>query len=183
MTEREITEGILNTINRNSSFEKAVDAYSERLYWHIRKMVNNHQDSDDLLQNTYVRAYNKIDTFRGDCTFLTWLYRIATNEALNFMKSKAYIRQKETTTLKTEMDWIYVESEGVMDSNKIENALNNAISILPPKQKLVFNMRYFDEMSYKQMADILETSESALKSSYHFAVKKIEDWVNNNYEL
>lgn len=154
------------------AFTHLVNKYQERLYWHIRRMVVAHHDTDDILQEVFIKAWRHLDSFRGDASLFTWLYRIATNVTLTYIasaKRKAHCSFDEHSN--------YFEqkllAEKGYDSNKIEWKLQKALQSLPEKQKIVFNLRYYDELPYHEMAAILATSEGALKASYHHAVKKI----------
>ncbi|MCK4921968.1 MAG: RNA polymerase sigma factor [Bacteroidales bacterium] len=161
--------------SRERAFNILVQKYQERLYWHIRKIVISHDDTDDVLQNTFVKIWNNLSSFRKDSQLYTWLYKIATNESLNFLRK----RQKERM-----LSWEEYGnsiSETLLDDNQfngdeIQKKLQKAILTLPEKQRLVFNMKYFDEMKYDEMATILDTSVGALKASYHHAVKKIKTY-------
>lgn len=144
-----------------------------QLYWHIRQMVLVHDDANDVLQNTFMKAWNALDSFRGDAQISTWLYRIATNETFTFLSQK---RIKNALSLDEIEDLLLenLKADQYFDGDDAQIKLQKAILTLPEKQRLVFNMRYYDEMSYSQMSEILETSEGALKASYHHAYKKIE---------
>ena len=159
--------------NREYAFNLIVRKYQERLYWHIRKMLISHDDTDDVLQNTFIKAYQGLDKFREDASLFTWLYRIATNESLTFLKKQRsrfflplgdYQQHLERT----------LESEPHLDGDELQIRLQKAILRLPEKQRLVFNMKYFEEMKYEDMSAILGTSVGALKASYHHALKKLE---------
>ena len=162
--------------NREYAFNLIVRKYQERLYWHIRKMVISHEDADDVLQNTFVKAYEGLDKFREDASLFTWLYRIATNESLTFLNKKRnrfflpigdYQQHLERT----------LESEPHFDGDELQAKLQKAIISLPEKQRLVFNMKYFDEMKYEDISAILGTSVGALKASYHHALRKIKQYL------
>lgn len=158
---------------RSKAFSAIVRLYQERLYWHIRKMVISHEDANDVLQNTFMKAWNGIDGFRGESQITTWLYRIATNETLTFLSSK---RMRITSGLDEVEDILIrnLQAGSYFNGNEAELKLQKAILTLPEKQRLVFNMRYFDDLSYDQMEQILGTTTGALKASFHHAVKKIE---------
>jgi len=162
---------------RNQAFNLLVKKYQERLYWHIRKIVISHEDTDDVLQNTFVRIWKGLNNFRYDSQLYTWMYRIATNEALSHLKEKqkkqlGYGGEVEEMLLKT------LESDSYFDGDAAQKEFQKAILTLPEKQRLVFNMKYFDEIKYEEMSEILETSVGALKASYHHAVKKIESFIS-----
>jgi len=161
---------------RSQAFKLLIKKYQERLYWHIRKIVISHEDSDDVLQNTFIKIWKGLSNFRYDAQLYTWMYRIATNEALSFLSEKqkkqlGYGGEVEEMLLKT------LESDSYFDGEAAQKELQKAILSLPEKQRLVFNMKYFDEMKYQEMSEILETSVGALKASYHHAVKKIESFI------
>lgn len=163
--------------NNISSFNSLVAKYSERLYWHIRKLVTFHEDADDVLQNTFIKIYQNLSKYRGDSAIYTWMHRIATNEALTFLKKKN--RYKGISIDSEEMEKFKgkMEAEQYFEGDEIQSKLQNALETLPAKQKLVFNMRYFNEMKYSEISEKLQTSEGALKASYHHAVKKIEEFL------
>jgi len=161
-----------------AGFRNLVTKYQERLYWHVRRMVENHEDANDIIQNALIRVYKSINRFEGKSSLYTWLYRIATNETLTFLNKK---KKKTTVGLDSELNNLQntLVSEDSYDGDFIQMKLKQAINLLPEKQKLVFNMRYYDEMSYKEISDILETSVGGLKASYHHAVKKIETFIKD----
>lgn len=170
---KELTTQIQNPATRNAAFTKLVKGLSKPLYWHIRKMVLTHEDADDVLQNTFMKAWKSLDTFRGESQINTWLYKIASNEALTFLAQQ---RMKNVTT-SLEMEEVMInnlEADSYFSGDEAEKKLQEAIIQLPEKQRLVFNMKYFSEMKYEEMSEILGTSVGALKASYHHAVKKIE---------
>lgn len=150
-----------------------VDTYKERLYWHIRKIVISHDDSDDVLQNTFIKVFKNLNNFKGDSQLYTWMYRIATNESLSYLKSKSIRSRLNNENMHQQMV-DRLQADVYFEGNDIQLKLQKAIAQLPEKQKLVFNMRYFDEIKFKDMEKILDTSEGALKASYHIAVKKIQ---------
>lgn len=164
---------------RNYAFNLIVRKYQEKLYWHIRKIVIKHDDADDILQNTFIKVWKGLDRFRADSKLYTWLYRIATNESLTFLK------QQKTKYLMPIVDYEHhlketLESDEYFNGDEIQRKLQKAILDLPEKQRVVFNMKYFDEMKYDDMAEILKTSVGALKASYHHAVKKIENYFKDD---
>jgi RNA polymerase sigma-70 factor (ECF subfamily) len=159
--------------NRHEVFSRIVAQYKERLYWHIRKILISHEDTDDVLQNTFVKAWTGLGTFRGESKLYTWLYRIATNESVSFLNNR------KNTLLSSEYDMDshpgqYIESDAYFSGDELQAHLQRAILDLPEKQRIVFNMKYFDDMPYEEMSEILDTSVGALKASYHHAVKKIK---------
>ncbi len=163
---------------REAAFALLVKDYKERLYWHIRKMVIVHDDADDLLQNTFLKAWNHLDNFRGDSSLYTWLYRIATNETLNFLNKRKEALLNEASDLET-MLGNHVETDPLFTGDEIQKRLQKCILALPDKQRLVFNMKYFDNLTYDQISEITGTSVGALKASYFHAVRKIEAFIKN----
>ncbi|WP_299129085.1 RNA polymerase sigma factor [uncultured Winogradskyella sp.] len=165
-----------NLKSKDAAFRELLSLYKERLYWHIRKIVISHHDADDVLQNTFIKVFRSIDKFKGDSKLYSWLYRIATNESITHLNKKA--RRLQTTSQEYQTNAINnLKSDVYFEGNAIQLKLQKAIATLPQKQQLVFNMRYFDDLKYKEIAHILETSEGALKASYHIAVKKIEKYL------
>jgi RNA polymerase sigma-70 factor (ECF subfamily) len=163
---------------RNAAFSLVVERYSKQIYWHIRNMVLSHDDTNDLVQETFIKAWNSIEKFRGDSQISTWLYRIAINETLAFLKK----RQIETIPLDNEEhDFIgTIESDAYFCGDKADALFRKAIGTLPEKQRLIFNMKYYEEMKYEEISEILGTSVGALKASYHIAIKKIETFIKDN---
>lgn len=161
------------------AFGEVIKLYSEPLYWQIRRMVEDHDDTNDLLQNTLMKAWLSIDNFRGDAKLSTWLYKIAINESITFLSSK---RKKANVSIDDEGSMLInaIEADTYIDGDELKVQLRKAIASLPEKQRLVFNMRYYDEMKYEQMSEILGTSVGALKASYHHAVKKIEQFFDSD---
>lgn len=161
------------------AFEDVIKLYSEPLYHTIRRLVPNHEDTNDLLQNTFVKAWMSLENFRGDAKLSTWLYKIAINESLTHLARE---RKRQNLSLDDQESAIInqIEADEYFDGNQADLLLRKAIATLPEKQRLVFNMKYFDEMKYEEMSDILGTSVGALKTSYHLAVKKIENFVKKN---
>lgn len=158
---------------RDRAFTDIVRAYGERLYWHIRRMVVEHEDANDVLQNVFIKAWKGLHDFRGESGLYTWLYRIATNETVTWLESRKR-RSAASLDVGEGSAAARLEAQEGFDGRKIEWQLQKAIGTLPEKQRLVFNLRYYDEMPYEQMSDVLGTSVGALKASYHHAVKKIE---------
>lgn len=161
---------------RSTAFSLVVKQYSQKIYWHIRHMVLSHEDADDIVQETFIKAWTNIDKFRGDSLILTWLYRIAINETLTFLNKNRI----STVSIDTPEGAIaeMLESDTFFNGNRADALFREAIQRLPDKQRLVFNMKYFEEMKYEEMSEILDTSVGALKASYHIAVKKIEDFLS-----
>lgn len=169
--------GLLKT-DINKGFRLIVERYSSRLYWHIRRLVILHEDADDALQNTFMNAWKNIGTFRSESSIYTWLYAIATNESLSLINK----RNKNSSLSIDDLAGYFASSrEGStwFDGDEAQVSLQNAILKLPEKQRIVFNLKYFDEMTYEDMSKVLNTSVGALKASYHHAVKKIENFILN----
>lgn len=161
---------------KESAFKELLTLYKERLYWHIRKIVVSHDDADDVLQNTFIKVYKNIHNFKGESKLFSWMYRIATNEAITHLKRNAKL--KSITNEELQQQTISnLQADVYFEGSEIQLKLQQAMATLPQKQQLVFNMRYFDDLKYSEMSDILETSEGALKASYHIAVKKIEEYL------
>lgn len=161
------------------AFGDVMRIYSEPLYWQIRRMVNNHDDANDLLQNTFMKAWGAIEHFRGEAKLSTWLHKIAINESITFLEKE---RKRLNISLDDEESFLIntIEADEYVDGDELALKLRKAIASLPEKQRLVFNMKYYDEMKYEQMSEILGTSVGALKASYHLAVKKIEQYFADN---
>lgn len=178
-TEEILIADLQSETNRDIAFRELISLYKERLYWHIRKIVLNHDDADDVLQNTFIKIFRNIDGFKGESKLYSWMYRIATNEAITFIKNKA--KHNQMTSEKIQQIAINnLEADVYFEGDEIQLKLQKAIATLPQKQQLVFNMKYFDEHTYEQLSEILETSVGALKSSYHIAVKKITTYLTEN---
>lgn len=177
--ESELVEKLKSKNDIDSTFKELVSLYKERLYWHIRNIVKSHDDADDVLQNTFIKVYKNIDNFKGDSKLYSWMYRIATNESITFINKKAkrlLISNEEAQELAINN----LTSDVYFEGDAIQLKLQQAITKLPQKQQLVFNMKYFEDIKFKDMSQILETSEGALKASYHIALKKIKDYLINN---
>ena len=174
--EDKITEALRHPDTCRDAFSEVVKHFGRPLYWQIRRMVTSHDDADDLLQNTFLKAWDNIELFRGEAKLSTWLYRIAVNESINFLNKQ---RKIQNISLDGENDYMLtsLESDEYFDGDEIQKYLQEAIMTLPEKQRLVFNMKYFDEMKYEDISDILGTSVGALKATYHHAVKKIENFL------
>ena len=161
---------------RNSALTHLIANYQQRLYWHIRKIVINHDDSDDVLQNTFIKFWKGLENFKGESQLYTWMYRIATNEALTLLRQKQKLQETSIHPLEYQLGKS-LETDPYFKGDDIQLKLQQAILTLPEKQRLVFNMRYYDETPYEEMSEILETSVGALKASYHIAAKKIEEFL------
>ena len=175
--EARVIEQLHNQATCKAAFGKVIEHYSSQLYWQIRRLVIDHDDANDVLQNTFIKAWTNLDNFRGDAKLSTWLYRIAANESLTFLQ-----RRRDTVTIDdTEADLANrLESDPYFDGDETDLMLQQAIQTLPEKQRQVFNMKYFQNMKYEEMSEILDTSIGALKASYHFAVEKIEKYFNEH---
>jgi RNA polymerase sigma-70 factor (ECF subfamily) len=176
MKEEELLKLLNQPSKRANAFSTVVRAYQERIYWHIRKMVLSHDDANDVMQNTFMKAWNGLDGFRGDSQLSTWLYRIATNETLTFLSNK---KNRNNVSIDNGEDLMVqnLHADSYFNGSELQLKLQKAILTLPDKQRLVFNMKYFEEITYEQMESVLGTSVGALKASYHHAVKKIERYI------
>lgn len=163
---------------RREAFSGLVNEYGEKLYWHIRKLVLTHDDTNDVLQNTFIKAWLNLDKFRGDAKLLTWLYRIAVNESITFLNKQRLISGYTVNEGDTSM-LDRLESDSYFDGDEAELKLQEAILRLPEKQRIVFTMRYYDDLKYEEISEILGTSEGALKASYHHAVKKVTSFLTD----
>src|SRR5690554_4019802 len=161
---------------REHAFHQLVKIYRERLYWHIRKILLNHEDTDDVLQNTFLKVWRNIDNFREESSLFTWLYRIATNESITYLNSK---KRRNLLPLNDVSDLLMenLTSDPYFDGDELQLKLQKAILKLPEKQRIVFNMKYFDDIKYEDISKILDTSVGALKASYHHAIKKVEKYI------
>ena len=177
--EKEFIESLLNPKTQNQAFQKLLLTYQKPLYFHIRNIVLNHDDTDDVLQNTFIKIFQNLKNFKGESKLFSWMYRIATNESLTFIKQKARKLKVSTEELNTKSIDNLV-SDVYFEGDEIQLKLQKAIALLPTKQQLVFKMKYFEELKYEEIAAILNTSVGALKASYHHAVKKIEAYVTSN---
>lgn len=176
--EEEIVKQLKNPKQRREAFEQTIHAFSEQLYWQIRRMVISHDDANDILQNTLIKAWLNLDSFRGDAHIYTWFFRIATNETLTFLRKQKLqqnisIDEVDTSLLEK------LESPEYFSGDRAQKKLQAALLTLPDKQRMVFNLKYFQEMRYEEIAEILNTSVGSLKASYHYAVKKIENYLTD----
>lgn len=179
IAEADLVEELKDSKTQSRAFEVLVNTYKQRLYWHIRGIVLNHDDADDVLQNTFIKVYKNINGFKGESKLYSWMYRIATNEALNFLKSKSKKQGISSEELQNQtLD--NLQADVYFEGDEIQLKLQKAIAILPEKQKLVFNMKYFQELKYEEISEILETSVGGLKASYHLATKKVEAYLKEN---
>src|SRR5690554_1050751 len=176
MEDAKILEKFADQRTRDEAFTLLLNKYQERIYWHVRRFVLNHDDADDLVQDIFIKVWNNLDKFRADSKLYTWIYRIATNESITFLNKK---KQMLNISLNEESSSYLIDTlkqPTYFDANKAELKLQKALLTLPDKQRLVFNMKYFEDLKYDEISEILGTSVDALKTSYHFAVKKIEKY-------
>lgn len=177
LSDNELVSMLRDPLTRRDGFSALVRQYSEQLYWKIRHVVLNHEDSNDVLQNVFVKAWNNLETFQGKSSLSTWLYRIAVNESLDFMR-----KQKNASCVSADEDMAVANrllADNYFDGDETQAQLQEAVSRLPEVQRIVFTMKYFDEMKYSEISKVLHTSEGALKASYHLAVKKITEYFEN----
>ena len=174
-----VIEQLQNPATVRQAFARVVARYSEPLYWQIRKMVLSHDDANDLLQNTFLKAWTNLDYFRGEAKISTWLFKIAINECITFLN-----KQRTQNNISIDDTDVFLlerlRSDEYFCGDDIQRKLQEAIALLPDKQRLVFNMKYFDDMKYEEMSEILGTSVGALKASYHHAVKKVEEYLTKD---
>ncbi len=175
-SDKELIGLFRKTESRDLAFNLIVRKYQEKLYWHIRKLLIDHSDTDDTLQNTFIKVWTGLDNFREDSGLFTWLYRIATNEALSFLNNKKRRFLLPLVDVEKQLS-NSLKNDEYFNGDELQLKLQKALLTLPEKQRVVFNLKYFDEMKYEEMAEILETSVGALKASYHHAVKKIEKYI------
>ena len=177
--DQSLVEQFKTASTKEVAFTSLVKKYQEKLYWHIRRMVVEHEDANDVLQNTFIKVWNGLASFREDSQLYTWLYRIATNECLTFIDQ---IKRKSVVNFDDVAEDFSnkVKADTNFDANRLEWKLQVAIQQLPEKQRVVFNLRYYDEMPYEEMSTVLDTSVGALKASYHHAAKKIEEFIKNS---
>lgn len=177
--EQVFIQRLISKDTKEAAFNELLQLYKERLYWHIRHIVKSHDDADDVLQNTFIKVYRSIHNFKGDSKLYSWMYRIATNESLTHINKNAKRLQLSS---EEHQDRVInnLQADVYFEGDDIQIQLQRAIATLPNKQQLVFNMKYFEHLKYKDMSEILETSEGALKTSYHLAVKKIEAFLTKD---
>ena len=178
-SENEIVDQLRNQDTRREAFTKVVEAYSEKLYWLIRKMVLSHDDANDILQNTFLKAWTNLDHFRGDAKLFTWMYKIAINETITFLNRQRAINHISLDDVDVFM-LDKLTGDEYFDGDALQLKLEEAVLSLPEKQRIVFQMKYHDEMKYEDMSEILGTSVGALKASYHHATKKIEAFLTKD---
>ncbi len=179
MEEQAFIALLLNPATQNTAFQKLISDYQRPLYHHIRNIVLDHDDADDVLQNTFIKVFRHLHNFKGESKLFSWVYRIATNEAITFINQKAKRRGISTDELQNSYT-SQLKADTHFDGDEAQIKLQKAIALLPHKQQLVFKMKYFEEIKYEDMSEILQTSVGALKASYHHAVKKIENYLTEN---
>ncbi len=182
MTEKVLIAALKDEVQQKRAFQTLVETYQERLYWHIRKFVVNHDDANDVIQNTFIKAWKGLKNFREDSKLYTWLYRIATNESITFINNR---KKKYAESLSGDEEYSpasKLKADEYFDGNEAEIKLYQALETLPDKQRSVFQLRYFEDMKYDEIAEVTGTSVGGLKASYHHAVKKIEEFIRFNSE-
>jgi len=179
LDDKELLHQFRQPAEKERAFTGIIKKYQEKLYWHIRRIVVNHDDANDILQNMFIKVWNSLENFREDSQLYTWLYRIATNECFTFLEQQ---KRRSSVSLGDVESGLSnkIKADQNFDANKLEWKLQLAIQHLPEKQRIVFNLRYYDEMPYEKMSRVLDTSEGALKASYHHAAKKVEDYLINH---
>lgn len=177
----EILSKYRDPVSRDAALSLLIKKYQKPLYWHIRKIVIDHDDADDVLQTTFINTWKGLENFKGDSALYTWLYRVATNEALGFLRKKQKTNTESIHPIEYQLGK-NLESDNYFRGDEIQLKLQQAILTLPEKQRLVFNMRYYDEMPYEKISEILETSVGALKANYHHAAKKVEEYLREHAE-
>lgn len=175
-SEEKLLRDLQDPKNHDAAFRELLEQYQERLYWQIRNIVKDHDDTDDVLQNTFLKIFRNIKNFKGESKLFSWMYRIATNEAITFLNKKAKKLKLSSEELQQQI-LDNLETDVYFEGDEIQLNLQKAIAALPQKQQQVFNMKYFQELKYREISDILGTSEGALKASYHIATKKIEEYL------
>jgi len=178
LSDEEIVAQIKSGKDSNQAFRALIEKYQERLYWHIRRMIIDHDDTDDVLQNVFVKTWKGLANFREDSNLYTWLYRIATNESITFINKK---KKENNISIDDESYHLHAgQADYLMGCDEIQEKLEKALLTLPEKQRAVFHMKYYENMKYTQMSEVVGTSVGALKASYHIAVKKIEHYLIEN---
>ena len=179
LSDSELLVEFRNPVTKEKAFTSIIKKYQEKLYWHLRRMVVDHDDANDVLQNVMIRVWNGLENFREDSQLYTWLYRVATNECLTFLEQQKKRAAVSLSDVESGLE-NKIKADQNFDGKKLEWKLQLGIQQLPEKQRIVFQHRYYDEMPYEEMSRVLETSEGALKASYHHAVKKIEEYIKNH---
>lgn len=178
-SDKELFTQFRDPASRNYAFNLIVRQYQKKVYWHIRRIVIDHDDANDVVQNVFIKVWRGLDNFKEDSKLYTWLYRIATNESITFLKQKRGSAFVSFDDMANHLS-ASLEDDPYFKGDAIQRKLQQAILTLPEKQRIVFNMKYFDEMKYDDMSEVLGTSVGALKASYHHAVKKIEEYLTKN---
>ena len=178
--EQDIINQLKDESTRRKAFERLVNTYSQQLYWQIRRLVYTHDDANDLLQNTFIKAWTNLDSFRAEAKLSTWLYRIALNESLTFLNKQRAVNALSIDDEEAQMVE-KLESDAYFEGDEMDMAFQKALLELPEKQRIVFNLKYFQEMKYEEISEIVSTSVGALKASYHHAVKKIEHFLEDMF--
>jgi len=177
MTEQVLIAALQDEVQRKRAFQTLVETYQERLYWHVRKFVFNHEDANDVIQNTFIKAWKGLKNFRAESKLYTWLYRIATNECITFVNKRKKTRSEDLEGEEAYQHSAHLQADDYFDGNEAERKLYEALETLPEKQRAVFQLRYFEEMKYDDISEVMGTSVGGLKASYHHAVKKIEKFI------
>ena len=178
-SDNQLLDMFRNAKTRNLAFNQIINQNQERVYWHIRKIVLSHEDANDIIQNTFIKVWNNLDSFKGDSKIYTWIYRIATNESLQFLKKKKKHYFESIDNVSSRLSNLLI-AERYFDGNEIEKKIQEALLKLPTKQRIAFNMKYFEKMKYDEISEILGTSVGALKANYHHAKNKIEEFLKEN---
>lgn len=179
LTDKELLEWFRDESTKEKAFTQIINKYKEKLYWHIRRLVVTHEDADDILQNVFIKVWKGLDNFREESQLFTWLYRIATNESITLIQKLKKMRSITINDAESVLS-DKIKADEYFDAQKLEWKLQLAIQTLPEQQRIVFNLRYFDEMPYNEMSEILKVTTGALKASYHHAAKKIEAYLLNH---
>ncbi len=181
--DEQILDWALDSVTREKGFRALIQKYQQKLYWHIRRMVLNHDDADDVLQNTFIKVYRSLENFERKSSLFTWMYRIATNETLTFLEKNKKYTYDALDDMTEHPAISKLKADPYFEGDELSLKLEEVMQQLPEKQRVVFQMRYYDEMPYKEIAEILQTSEGALKASYHHAMKKIEEHFKSNDKI
>ncbi|MEM0518860.1 MULTISPECIES: RNA polymerase sigma factor [Aequorivita] len=177
--EQELVTALQTEAEKETAFRELVSQYKERLYWQIRNIVLDHDDADDVLQNTFIKIFRNINSFKGESKLHTWMYRIAANESISFINKKA--KRNNVSIEKVKNDALRnLESDVHFEGDEIQLQFQKAIATLPERQRLIFTMKYFEDHTFEELSEILETTSGGLKSSYHIAVKKITEYIKGN---
>jgi RNA polymerase sigma-70 factor (ECF subfamily) len=181
--DEQILDWALDSVTREKGFRALIQKYQQKLYWHIRRMVLNHDDADDVLQNTFIKVYRSLENFERKSSLFTWMYRIATNETLTYLEKNKKYTYDALDDMTEHPAISKLKADPYFEGDELSLKLEEVMQQLPEKQRVVFQMRYYDEMPYKEIAEILQTSEGALKASYHHAMKKIEEHFKSNDKI